>query len=408
MIGHNPHRHLGPALLVILTLAVSMPLRAERIQLKSGGEVTGELVNSDRQADEPYIIRTEQGVVVTLDASNVKRIVVPSQAERQYKKFIKKMPPSADGNWKMAEWCRKNSLSDQHRFHLQEAVRHDPNHENARRALGHQFIDGQWTTREAVMRQRGFVRHGGDWRLAQEVEIEEERERLKQAQSELRRKIKRWYGRIGKRGEAEAIEAIEAIDDPLAAATVAELLNKESRVPVQRLLIETLGRLPSDISSTTLINWALKSNDTETRLLCLDQLRKTGREPATEAFIQGLRSKENAIVIRSAVGLEHMEDPAAIKPLINALVTTHRVRVSGGSSGSINPTFSRGSNGTFGGGLSLGGGPKYADRQYKNRRVLETLMALASNVNFEYDEDRWRQWYIAKNSTEVINLRRGS
>jgi hypothetical protein len=54
----------------------------------------------------------------------------------------------------------------------------------------------------------------------------------------------------------------------------------------------------------------------------------------------------------------------------------------------------------------VGGGPRIANRQVKNRSVLEALLALTDNVNFEFDQTKWRRWYAEKDVPADVNLRR--
>src|SRR5690606_30513229 len=91
-------------------------------------------------------------------------------------------------------------------------------------------------------------------------------------------------------------------------------------------------------------------------------------------------------------------DPAAISPMIDALVTSHKYLIQPegpGGGNTFNPTFSSGPGGLSGGGLSMGGnGPKLIQKDERNGAVLQALIKLSGKQNFEYDEAAWRAWFV--------------
>ena len=194
---------LRPAITFVL-LWCSAFVHADVLELSHGGRVEGEIVNLDRAEDEPYVIRTQFGLI-TVSHDDVARVRVPSEEQKKYNFWLDKMPATADGNWKMAEWCQQNGLSDERELHLREVIRLDPEHGDARQALGYVRRDGEWVTRNDIMQQRGFIRHRGRWRLPQEIELDEAREKQDASVREWRTKIKRWRNWIGRRREEEAV-----------------------------------------------------------------------------------------------------------------------------------------------------------------------------------------------------------
>ena len=393
-----------PAITFVL-LWCSAFVHADVLELSHGGRVEGEIVNLDRAEDEPYVIRTQFGLI-TVSHDDVARVRVPSEEQKKYNFWLDKMPATADGNWKMAEWCQQNGLSDERELHLREVIRLDPEHGDARQALGYVRRDGEWATRNDIMQQRGFIRHRGRWRLPQEIELDEAREKQDASVREWRTKIKRWRNWIGRRREEEAVAELRSISDPLATSVIAGLLPRESDPRVQRLYIEALGKLGNATAANALVEFALRTDDDETRLFCFDQIQSSGQsELAVAQLVAVLESNQITILRRAAVGLAHLEDPTAIQPLIDVLVTHHKVQVSPNNSGRLAPTFGSGPDGGAGG-ISVGGSPRIENRRVKNRSVLEALLALTDDVNFEFDQARWRQWYAKKNVPAGFNLRR--
>lgn len=376
---------------------------ADVFVLENGGQVEGELVNRDESPRTTYVVRMANGGEITLTVDQVKQAIIKSEAERQYEKYLPRMPETADGNWKMAQWCRRHQLDSLERLHLEQVINYDPQHEPARRRLGYSRINGEWVKTDELMQQRGYIRHEGRWRTPQEIESNERIEQQELRQKELAKEIRRWRRWLEGRRADQALENLKNLRDPLAAPTLAELLPKESSARVKALYIEILGRLPGGDATGALVMCALNDDDEETRVLCLEQLQRRGDPQAVAAFIKALGNNNNQLVTRAAVGLSYMKDPEAVRPLIRALVTQHK-RVVNPNAGQIGAAFSR--NGQSGGpALSVGGGPRVVQRAVKNREVLDALISLTGE-NFQFDQAQWQRWYVESNTPRFSSLRR--
>ena len=71
----------------------------------------------------------------------------------------------------MAEWCRQHKLQDEYQRHLERILELDPNHADARTALGFRQKDGKWMNRDDVMAARGLVMYEGRYVTPQQVEL---------------------------------------------------------------------------------------------------------------------------------------------------------------------------------------------------------------------------------------------
>jgi hypothetical protein len=375
---------------------------ADTFHLTTGGRIEGTLLNPEQAPRESYVIETTTGGRITLQADQVENVVALSPVEKQYLALLPRMPMTVEGLWAMAEWCRESGLNQERETHLQHLLTLDPEHKPARLALGYNKIDGKWIQPDEHMRSLGYVRFGGAWRLPQEIEIEEQKARVSDAENQWRRDVRNWRSQVGKRRGPEAIAQMRAIRDPLAAPALVEQLNEETHPELTVLYVDVLGRLNHGAATGALIAHALNHNDERIRDLCLDQLVRRNERGAVPVFIQALGHKENYMINRAAVALARMGDPRAIVPLMNALVTKHKqVIQSGGGQGSLTPTFS--SDG--GGGLGVGGKPKVIEREVQNPAVLQALTALTS-VHHGYNSAAWKAWYTAENAPHGVNLRR--
>ena len=375
---------------------------AEVFVLENGGRVVGDLTNPNEIPREKYVVRTSEGMLITLDRRQVKQILRPRPEELEYEKIWPRCPDTIEEQWKLAEWCRERLLIEQRQRHLRRILELDPDHKEARRALGYDQFDGRWMTQEEVMIGRGYVRHGGKWMLPQEIQLEEEQRTIELAEKQWMQKLERWLSAGGGEKGREAYQAIAAIHDPFAVKALAQVLKSDPRDPVRILVIEVLAKIGTVPASQALAACAVEDPVEEVRLTALDYLKQKDNPAAVDHFIGRLRSKDNTEVNRAAAALKAMNHPTAIAPLIDALVTTHKYQVgSGGGPGQISTTFS--SSGP--GGLSVGNRPKIVTRQVPNREVLDALVSMTS-VNFQFDKAKWKAWDAARRRQPGMDARR--
>lgn len=369
---------------------------------KESGRVEGELLNPSEKPRTNYRIRTAEGAEVVLAPDQVKRVILRSNVEREYDEKLPSVPPNATGNWEMAQWCGERGLKAQREFHLEQVLKHDAEHEEARRALGFRKLDGKWQRPDEYWSARGYVRHKGSWRLAQEVEAEKAKDQIAQREKDWRKKIRAWRKEISKGGSkrAEALTNLSRLSDPLAAPALADLLNSDKEPAEFKLLyIEPLGRLKHGAGTAAFIDRAVKDDNERVRSESLDQLLEFGTEVAVKSFVKALESPDNGMVNRAAAALRWLRDPSATRPLIDALVTKHRFEHDPG--GNAQATFSDQGGGAF----QFGGRQVLVEKKLRNPEALNALNAL-TNVNFQYDQDAWRKWFAEQVTPPYVSLRR--
>lgn len=381
--------YLRFTLSLLVTGLLVQSTRADILFLNQGGRVEGELLNPDESPRTQYLVLTADGVKLTLLPSLVDRVVVKSELERKYEAFVATMPDTAENHWKIADTCGKYGLSDQREFHLEQVIRLDVNHEDARHALGYSRIDGNWIKQADVMEEKGYIRAGGAWRLPQELELEAAEAEIETKRVKWRKDLHMWRDWLVKGRDPQksiiAEQSIRAIRDPLAARPLVELLAKEKEAALVLLYVDVLAQIGGPESLVTLVTLAIKGNHSQLRDKCLDKLVDAQSKVAVRQFIKYLSDEDNRIVNRAAVALSRMNDPEATPALIDALVTTHK-SYEGGSG--MSPTFT----GDGGAGLSMGG-PKVVRRKFTNDPVLRTLMALNPGTNFGFNQAKWKDWY---------------
>ena len=402
-------RLLVPSLVVLLLAATSVG-QAEIFQLATGGQVQGELLNKEQSPRTSYQILTPAGGKLTLGSAQVQQVLPQTDAEIQYDRLRVKAADTVDVQWELAQWCLENNLRDQRKTHLERIIALDGNHVKARHALGYSQVKGRWTKQNEGMAAKGYVRFQGAWRLPQEVKLMQEQKSSDQADLNWRRKLKMWSEWLYKNRETEARDNILAIRDPLAtSALIAQLqraLERNAPLEIKLLWVEALVNVGTPAAWRAVAICSLEENEDEVRLSCLDKIVTENYRPAVNIYIQQLKSNSNVYVNRAAVGLAQMKDPAAIRPLIDALVTEHTVQVQSGPPGQMSSTFGTGPN-SGGGAFSFGGGPKTYKQRLRNREVFDALVALTDKAEFGYEVSAWKNWYASrKRAAPAIDARR--
>jgi hypothetical protein len=388
------HEKSMKPILAFLALSLTLPLaaRGEVYVLAGGGRISGELLNADESPRQKYTIKTDDGATVTIAFNQVQKVLPTRPNEAQYERIRPTYPDTVDGQWALAEWCREHRLPASMREpHLRRVIELDPNHVPARRALGYSRIDGRWTRPKELMEQRGLVNYHGQWKTPQEVELLERKHEQDLAQGEWMKKVKLWRAWIGGNRDQQARDNIRAVGDPAATKALAIALRDDKDTDVRLLVVETLSRLDTSDAAMALAIASIADHEDEVRQTCLDHLQSKKRPEVTSYYVKKLKDKSNETVNRAGLALGRMKDPAAVGPLIDALVTTHKFQiVTPGDNNSMNVGFGGG-----GGGLALGGRPKVIHKQLSNQSVLDALIAVTGR-NFNFDKQAWKHWYAAQ------------
>jgi len=378
----------------------------DEFHLANGGRVEGQLLNPNQSPRENYIVRSGLGATLTLAEEQVDHVVVKSEMERRYEARLQTLPNTVEAHFDMARRCQLAKMEDQRLFHLEQVLRLDPEHKEARYALGFSQIDGNWIRQDEWMAKQGYVRDRGAWRLPQEMEIEKATDAEDQIAIEWRKKLKTWRSWIIKNRDKarEGEMEIRGIRDPYAAVALVEQLGNEKEPRQLKLLyVDILGRLPPNaVGIDGLVKHAMDDPDGKVREACLDEVTRVGSQRALESFLIRLKDPERLMVHRAAIGLARLNAQAATLPLIEALITEHKV-LTGSGSGGLSPTFS-----DQGGGLTAGGGPKIEEKEFRNEPVLHALTSLHRGVNFGFNQAAWKNWYVAQNVPQKVNLRRSN
>jgi hypothetical protein len=398
-------RPLSTALLI---LALSPPgggaVRGDVLELTGGGRVEGRIVESQSDEKSSYVVELAVGGKLKIPRSVVARVDASSPAQQEYDRIVRNSPDTVDAHWKLAEWCRDHKLRELSQRHLNRILELEPNHEEARTLLGFRNAGGQWRTREQVMADRGMVKYDGRYVTRQHVELLERNKQTDASTGDWKKELDRLRraltGRSAERAEQAHAEVL-AIRDPLAAEPVIQLIRRENDPQLKRLWIDVAAGLDSQAALDTLVNLSLLDPDPEIREACLDHVIRSGKAGIANVYIRALKNRDNELINRAGAALGLVGDREAIGPLIDALVTKHRVQVSGGS----NPD-QHAYTMVEGGGFTFGNAPaKFENRAVRNPDVLASLVKLAG-ISFDYDQPQWRTWLAAQAKLHAVDVRR--
>ena len=96
------------------------------------------------------------GEWLPVDKAQAEAAADPNRAE--YESLRKSAAQSLDGQLALARWCRKNAFDEEAKFHWRTVLAHDPNHEEALRALGVEWFGGQLMSHADVEKAKAALR----------------------------------------------------------------------------------------------------------------------------------------------------------------------------------------------------------------------------------------------------------
>lgn len=373
----------------LTALAVSLEggVRADTFVLQSGGRIEGQWLNRQEQPLLRYEILAGS-VRVTLAVDQVREAHVTSTAQQAYPARAAATPDTPAGQWDLAEWCRKNGLTAERHTHLRRVLELNPNHVEARRALGYQYLGGRWVTRADLRREEGYELYRGKWRTAQEIAILEERAQQEQAEKEWLVRLTRWRRDLEQRDRKPQVMALlTQVRDPLAARPLGVLFAKEPWRAMKLTYADVLVAIGTPTALDVLLERMLADPDEEVFYGCLDRIVPLSSPQAIRLLVEALKDNDNVRVNRAAIALGRLGDRSTLSPLIDALQTTHAqvlARPRGGEA--VGVAFT--GEGTY---FKQGDGPHLVIVHVQNQPVLDALNQL-SGVNFGFDQAAWRYW----------------
>lgn len=393
---------------ILAIIGTASAFADDRLELRHGGSVSGPVRSFDDGKLNYHLVELSDGIRVAIPNGEVARKTEHEELA-QYRENFVRTPDLPEAQFELSRWCKSQGLRDQAEFHLRRVVQLDPNHATAREALNFVRDGRQWIPRPEWERKRGLVRSGGRYYIPEDLAVQESRD-------QANRKSKRWVGKIarlraavlrGGEASAEALQELKAIEDPLAVPAIAEELtgsrSKNQPVALRLLWIDLLSKFKIPAAVEPLVRLGVKESDAVIREAALEKLSQHGRQSAILSYAPMLKSPNNREVNQAGRALTFLPEPELRFQLVDALVTKH-VKTSKPQS-EMNVMMGRGGGG---GGLQMGGKPKVETEFVRNPQVLAALREIAPEVDFNYNQDRWRLYFANQLGSYSGDLRRDS
>ncbi|TWU43345.1 hypothetical protein Q31b_23840 [Novipirellula aureliae] len=377
----------------------------DAIELSIGGHLNGEVRRiPEKKVD---IVAVDDDIRLAFPTSRVSR-VVESDKLAAYRRHAAKAGEDAQLHYLLAVWCADpknmpNYTQAYKRHHMQMAIRFDPDHERARASLGYVKENNRWIRYSDLQRSRGMISVGGKWVLPEAAAIEK-------IQTTTSKDAKLWIReieillRIAIRGNSkspEAFASLQAIDDPMAAMAVAKQLLEENHNRKMNLLwVELLGRFKNRTSVEALVRTGLANPDDVVREAAISKLHEFGSRSAVASYTRMLRSNDHGAVTQALRALSYFPDIELAPIYIESLVTKHTKTEAPGAG--TQSSFAGDGSTAF----SQGGKPKTVTYYLENPGALSLLKTVEPDVDYGYDQQRWREYFAAKRSSYSGDLRR--
>lgn len=382
--------------------------RGDVLELKNGGRLEGNVTPpSDEQS--PYVIELDLGGRVTLHHRQVHRVTYDVPDARQYAEQALKHADTSTDQWRLARWCQEQGLELEFLRHCQRVVELDTNHQEARKGLGHHFMDGRWTSREGHMSGQGYILHDGRWMTQQQAALLIAADQRHEEQIDWKTRFHRWRAQLGTvRPGKEEVDFAE-IRDPKAVPAIVVLLGNETRPDLIRVYIDTLGNIGTPSATSFLLKHSVFQNNVLIRERCLQQLLRHRQPQMVDQLAEYLHHYDNALINRAAIALAKLDYPSAIVPLSGALYTQHPKFNEQTSKSVIRSTFffsQRLSFNRFEVDIPRASFQKmtmaqlqeksknlYDSQWVENHDVYNALRVLSDGEDFGFNGDSWRFWY---------------
>lgn len=391
-----------PAALFV-ALALPSPGRADTVIVSGGGQVDGVVREDLARGESVVVVDVDGEIFVKLPKSRVRQ-TLPSDELAEYRRRAAIAGNDPELNYELARWCKQARLQPQYKYHLQRTIAVEPDHAKARAALRYVKQKGQWRLFSDVKRSEGMISVAGKWVLPEAEAMERQAKAAEVTSKQWASEIDR-LRKMVERGNSEGWQALEAIDDPLAAWGIARELqqSRDGSQPRQlrSLWVRLLGRFKTSTSVEALVLTLLEEDDPVVRDLAIDQLHQYGQGSAVATLVPMLRSNSASEVSAAAAALTEFDaDPELAMTFVDALVTEHKKVIAPGAG------TQAGFSNTGGNSFSTGGKAKVVKVPRNNPDVRALLKEIAAGVDYGYDKDQWRAHFAAQRDAYSGDLRR--
>ncbi|NQT19098.1 MAG: HEAT repeat domain-containing protein [Planctomycetes bacterium] len=281
--------HITAIALAVIALAGAS--RADIIHLRNGNAMEGEIVE---ETDDTVKVKLPAGSI-TFKKDDIKRIERKLSPLKQYERALARLEDDDSvGHYFLGVWCQKAGLAKQAEAEFLQTIAINPNHEDARKELGHEMHGGKWLTKDDALRAKGFVKYKGKW-LTQD-----QADKLIAAdeQRKWRRTFKQAAGLLCGRKQGEGRAVFEEASVGHAPAVVVPALRSITRhkcALAREEAAKALGRFRTPEAFEALIEAVLNERDNEVLEVIAANLKALNSKRAARHLMRVLRDLRKAL-----------------------------------------------------------------------------------------------------------------
>lgn len=404
-------RRVALSALVLLVLAT--PAFADRVHLRNGRVVEGEV----REEGDVVVVRTRGGIEARLPRADVLKIeVAATPAEVATARLAALAEDDLPGHVTLARDCDRNGLDDLARQVRDRILARWPDEPETRRVLGWVREGERWITRAEYMEGLGLVQTDGGrtWTTPDDAARREDVERARAQAPEVRRLLSRASNEAD---VAQVQSALLAYDDLAAVPVLQEVVTTDS-LSIRLLAMGELARRKAVSAAPKLAESALEDPKQLGRSAALMALQALPEDPRVSAFfVRSLRRDHVFHRVHAVNALAAFPSVGAVPALIMVLresttgfgrvhitIETQRAfiqdfELSSGGTGNVVAEVADPVVGTQSEGISL----EAKVVQWERTSVVKVLRRLTGQP-FGSDPDAWERWW--RESREGFRLPR--
>lgn len=396
-------------------------IRRDEVTLHSGHVLYGSVTKSGPENAGELELLLEDGTKLILNRELYRNWKPEPTALAEYRSRAAKATRTVDSQWELAKWCEEQKLKPETDTHARIVIQMDPEHELARRVLGHQRIRGRWEDPEDIKRAQGYVKVDGGWVDPDISEIEKLTQEYRNKQVTWKKDLNVLFKQAtgNGRNRDEAARKILAIRDAEAVESLVERLTETkpdvTPLPERAAILEVLCEIPTLSSSDALLDYYMTNNDDqEGRDRAIQTLAKrAAHKPQMakrlvdkldvdllgdrEKYTDASTVRENQFRLhRAATGLRIIDVRIGIEALIASISVPYTVTKKIQENAALNGRNVQG-----------GGGTREVKQSFveENKAAWETLEKFTGQ-KFANNQAAWLQWWIAENTPQNLDLRR--
>ena len=268
--------------------AVSATARADRIVLRSGGQIAGKLAPDPKDDDRVKILTARGKTPLSFPKIQIERVIAEPSPLDDYLRKRYVTPATAEAQYELGEWCESQKLADLADLHYQAALQWDKTFAPAHRKLGHVLYENRWLTQDERREAQGLIRVRGKWITREEKEQQDKRAGTAAEQAVWAKRIRvlreaMAYSSEGRQREAEG-QLLE-IRDPLAVGPLVRALGNDAG-PIRILLAHVLGPIPGPEATSALVGRLLDEAEPDVRFAVMDELLQRNESEVSRVLVK--------------------------------------------------------------------------------------------------------------------------